>query len=234
MDTGLLEVHDRLLAEKPEGAEHNTETDPCPLCALQETENDDTPAPGGKSMTTTETEPRTFTEAEVKAKIEEAVTTATSAMQQSLEAADVEAKVDELTEQLTELQAKYDSEVAARAAADEKVVDVQKAWDDEKAAAELAVEAAARKDTRLAELAEIIELPEDYLKENEDRFAAMTDEDWALKLKDFKVSAGKTDTEIPSTSVFTAGRESDPKTRAGSMLSELPSLRRTLTDPRTL
>lgn len=236
MDAGLIEVHQKLLTEKPEGAEHDEKS--CPLCALAAEGTAPHVEPEG-TMTTTVADPATFTAEDVKSQVDAAVAAAVEAARDQLitelsalaEDADAEAKI-------ADLESKLDAATAALAAAEQKATETEQFWAEAIEAHEAAEVAAARKDERLAELAAAVTLPEEFVKENADRFAAMSDEDWAAKLNDFRIAAGKTEGEstIPSTTVLTAAREGAAGTGAptGSMLSELGSLRHTLTDPRTL
>jgi hypothetical protein len=227
MSRSLKELHDRLLAEKPEGAVH--ETDSCPLCALEESADD-----------------MTYTEEDLKAKVDEAVKAAVE---------ERDAKIAELTaSQLTSETAKAvadavaakDTELAdLRGELDKAVLEAANAraehdsvmaWlDSEKTAAEQREAAAARKDTRLAKLKEVAHFPDDYLEQNADRFAAMSDEEFDSRCAEYATLSGNgksASTEVPSTVPgLKAGMEGPGSRGTSSALKELQALRR---DPRGL
>lgn len=239
MSTELKTLHDRLLAEKPEGVTHDEAS--CPLCAMEETT---TPViPEGGSMSE-------FTQEQVDAAIADAVAKATAPLQTrlaELEAAAQETEVGKavseatapLNEQIAELQQKLDAEVMARTTAEEAKAEVETFWSEAIAAKVAADEADARKDDRLAKLKEVApEGAHAYLDENADRFAAMSDEDFEARIEEYRTITAKAEpgSEIPQATALTAAREGAgvAGTKPGSMLSELPTLRRSLTDPRTL
>lgn len=182
-------------------------------------------------------DPVTYTEAELKAAVDKAVAEATAEMQAKLaelansqaEAASAQAKSD-LEAQVADLQAKLDAAVLEAAQAKEEKENLQKAWDEEKAAEEEAKALAARRDERLAKVKEVANFPEDYLEQNGDRFAALSDEDFEARLEEWRVIAKKEE-KVPAKTSFKAARE-DKETE--SALSALRELRAVGADPRTL
>lgn len=239
MSTELKAIHDRLLAEKPEGATHDEGS--CPLCAMEAMPNTEIPEGGSMSE---------FTQEQVDAKVAEAVEAATATLKTQL--AELESKQQEtevgkavseatapLNEQIADLQSKLDAEVMARTTAEEAKAEVETFWSTAIAEKTAADESAARKDERLAKLKEVApEGAHAYLDENADRFAAMSDEDFDARIEEYRTITAKAEgsSEIPSTTALTAAREGAgvAGTQPGSMLSELGSLRGALTDPRTL
>lgn len=137
-----------------------------------------------------------------------------------------------LTEQITSLQTQLDEAVLARTAAEEANATQEKFWADAIAEQEAADTAAARKDERLAKVRETANFPEEYLTENADRFAAMSDEDFEARLGEWSTIAPKATVVIPSTTGLHASRE-EATTINGSALGELRNLRG-LADPRTV
>lgn len=222
----LIALHDQLLAHRPDGATHDEET--CPVCAGA---LGDDPEGGGWMAT--------FTEEEVQAAVDKAVAEATASLQsriaeletsqqqQTLEQAVADAKA-ELEVQIADLQSKLDAAVLEAAQAKEANEAMQQAWDAEKQAAEEAAQLAARRDERLAKVREVAAFPDSYLEENADRFAALSDEEFAARLGEWAAISTK---EPPKRTAFTAARKEE---NGGSALSSLRELRRANTDPRTL
>jgi hypothetical protein len=226
---GLKAIHDHLLASMPEGAEHESTT--CSLCALEVIEDT---TPGG-SM------PETFTQEEVEA----AITAATAPLQQrlnELEAQVQESEVGRAVAQATEakdaeistLQQQIDAAEAARTAAENKLNEVEQFWVDAIAAHEATVEHAARKERRVTEAKQAGVFNDDYINENADRFAAMSDEDFGARLDEWRLIAAKTgdDTTAPARTALVASAA--PSQTAASNLSVVTELRGLRVDPRTL
>jgi hypothetical protein len=226
---GLKALHDRLLAEMPEGATHDRDT--CPLCALEVIEDTQ---PGG-SM------PESFTQEDIDA----ATTAATASLRQRLveleaqvQETEVGRAVAEATEtkntEIAQLQQQLDAAEAARTAAEAKLSETEQFWTDAIAAQQAAVELAARMEQRVAEATEAGVLSEDYIKEHAERFAAMSDEDFKARLEEWRLIASKTGTTAaPARTALTASaahNQTAPSTNL-SVVTELRSLR---VDPRTL
>jgi septal ring factor EnvC (AmiA/AmiB activator) len=220
MSRSLKELHDRLLDEKPEGAVH--ETDGCPFCTAMEESADD----------------MTYTEDELKAKVDEAVQAAIqerdakiadlSAAQQTSETAKAVADAIAAKDtELADLRGELDKAVleAANAKAERDGV---VAWlEGEKAAGEQREAAAARKDTRLSKLKEVAQFPDAYLEQNADRFAAMSDEEFESRCAEYAALSGKsTNGEIPSTVPGLKAGLEGPGTSRGSAVKELLALSR--------
>lgn len=194
----------------------------------------------------------TFTQEQVDAAVSKAVADATAPLQTKLaelESVSKESEVGKavadavapLNEQIADLQTKLDTATVEKAAADEAKAAVEAWWETAIAEKVEGDAAAARKDERLAKLKEVApEGAHAYLDENADRFAAMSDEDFTARIEEYGVVAKKEEapaTFIPAATALQAAREGGAGgagTQTGSMLGELSSLRRSLTDPRTL
>ncbi|QBQ74863.1 hypothetical protein [Caudovirales GX15bay] len=227
-DNELKAVHDALMALKPEGEEHS-----CPLCAMDSVSNDST----GGFM------PETFTQADLDA----AVAAASSGLQQRL--AELEAQVQETEtgkaiaeavaakdSDISKLQEQLDAAEAARTAAEAQRAELEQFWTDAIAAHEAEATMAARRAER-AEAARTAEvLSDEYIEKNADRFAAMSDEDFAARLEEWRLIASKTregsSAAVPARSALVASRADDSKPT--SSLGLIADLRTKGIDPRTL
>jgi multidrug efflux pump subunit AcrA (membrane-fusion protein) len=235
--TELRVIHDRLLEVIPDGAEH-CKAD-CALCAVEATEDHDR-TPGGVM-------PETFTQDELDA----AVAAASGSLQQRL--AELEAQVQEtevgraVTEAvaaketaISELQQQLDAAVAARTTAEAELTETKQYWSDAIAAQEAAVELAARAEDRTAKAKELGVFSDEYIAENAERFASMTDEDFSARIEEWQLIASKREPvgfkaagpNIPTKTALVASRADATKT--GSHLSVLTDLRARQVDPRTL
>lgn len=206
------QFHDALVEQMPEGATHDRET--CEFCAATSSAS----AEGGNVTT--------FTAEEV----EEAVATATAAleariaaMETAATASEIEAKIEaakaDSAAEVAEVRAQLDTAVLAAEKA-ERELEATIAYLNETAAAETAAaEAAARKDERIAKVREAANFPEEYLVANADRYAAMSDEDFEDRVAEWaSLSPKKEGTPeggIPKTTVLTADREIASKTENG-------------------
>lgn len=220
----LRALHDQLLAERPEGAEHDE--DDCLLCQS----DDDDGTEGGRMAT--------FSDEELQAAVNDAVDAATTPLKNriaELEAAQQQSAADsesnELKTKIAELEAQLDAAVLEAATAKEEKETLQKAWDDEKAEAEAAQEMAARREERLAKVKEVASFPDDYLEKNADRFAAMSEEDFTARIEEWQTLASKNNGGPPKRTALTAARQEDDD---ASSLGLLREFRLTMTDPRSL
>lgn len=228
----LKELHDRLMEQKPEGASHAE--DECPFC-------------GDADPKEAEEVSVSYTEDELKAKVDEAVASATK---------DLEAKVKELEEvrsaseveaKLAEAKAEHETKVSEiQAQLDTAVLEAEKAKTEkeeivafleaEGKKAEEAAALASRRDERLKQVAEVASFPQEYVEANADRWAGLDDEQFAALLEDYKaVGAKKEDgeEEIPAgTSAMTASRESKGDKKV--MAEVIRGFRTAGVDPRTL
>lgn len=227
---GLKALHDRLLDLKPDDAEHDRST--CSLCALEVIEDT---TPGG-SM------PEAFSQEDLDA----AVSAATDPLQKRLgeleaqvQETEVGRAVAEATEakdaEISRLQQAVDAAEAARTAAEAKLTETEQFWTDTIAAQEAAVELAARKEQRVAEATEAGVFSEDYIKDNGDRFAAMSDVDFKARMEEWRLIAAKTGKATPTparTALVASAQPSQPdSTKVLAYIGELNERR---VDPRTL
>lgn len=249
MSAGLKAIHDQLLAEQPEGATHDSAS--CPLCAMDANHTGGTTAhdqpEGGSGVST-------YSQEQLDAAIAKAVADATGPLQtrldeltsQSAEQAQqeaIDAAVAEKVTEIAELQTKLDAATLEAATEKKAREDLEAFLADEKAKLDAKAEADARKDARIDEIktAELA-FTDEWLEENADRLAAMSDEDWAAQLDSWKVLAKKDDGEIPTSTSLHAARDGDgsagggKKTKgfaiSGGALQELRATR--AMDPRTL
>jgi hypothetical protein len=236
MSNQLKALHDRLLAEKPADAVHDPAT--CVLCAME-----DQPAHKPKGGTTM----GDFTQADMDA----AVVAAKAELQKDIDA--LQAKLAELSTAaqetevgkavaeavaaketaLSELQTKLDAAEAAKNTAETALSDLEAFWAKaiEDAATAEALEA--KKTERLAEAKDIGVFTDEELTEKADRFAAMSDEDWADRTGEWKAIAGKktAGAGTTTTTAFQASRQSTSD-KPGSSLRLISEMRREGQDPR--
>ena len=233
ISNSLKVLHDQLLATKPEDAKHDEAT--CPLCAMESTADHDTNP--GVHM------PESFTQADLDA----AVAAATADLQQRLNELGAQMRDTEVGRavaeavaaketEVSELQDKLDAAEAARTAAEAQLAETEKYWTDAIAAAQEQAEVAARREARVAEAKAAAVLSEAYVDENADRFAAMSDEDFAARLEEWRTIASATNSgktgEIPARTALSAARTDDGQPT--SALAYIGELRRARVDPRTL
>lgn len=179
----------------------------------------------------------TFTEEEVQAAVNEATATLNSRIAElessqqhsALEQAVAQAKA-ELEGQIAELQTKLDAAVLEAAQAKDAKEALEKAWEDEKQSAEEHKLLEARRDERLQKMREVACFPDSYLDEHADRFAALSDEDFAARLEEWSAISVK---DIPKKTAFTAARNESTNDDE-SALPALREFRQRLVDPRTL
>lgn len=229
----LRALHDRLLELMPDGAEHQ-EGD-CSLCTV--TAADETHRTQGGVMPE-------FTQADIDA----AVAAATSPLQQRLTDLEAQAQegevgkavataVAEKETQITDLQTQLDAATAGRTAAESKLAETEQYWTAAIAAQEEAVAIAARKDTRIGQASEIGVFSEEYLAQNSDRFAAMSDADFAARLDEWKLIAAQAGGETqapPATTAMVASRTDQPGVKPSSTLGRLAEMRARSVDLRAV
>lgn len=189
-------------------------------------------------MSTT-TEDATFTQAQVDEKVAAAVAAAVAPLQEKIEelanaAGENEVQqavataTAELETKLAEVQGQLDTTVAELEAQKAETQAVHDFFATAIEAQEAEKEAAARKDERLAQIASTVTLPEEYLSEHADRFAAMSDEDFEAQIAAW-VAAGAKPAEGTKPPVETAmGGGQGPTGGAeqrGSALQHLGTLR---------
>jgi hypothetical protein len=138
--------------------------------------------------------------------------------------------------EISRLQQAVDAAEAARTAAESKLTETEQFWSTAIAEAEAAVELAARKEQRVAAAAEAGVFSEDYIKENADRFAAMSDEDFTARLEEWRLiaaKAGTTPAPTPARTALVAAAQPAQPDRF-KPLSYIGELNEARVDPRTL
>lgn len=185
----LKEQHDKLLEEMPEGASHDA--DGCPIC---NPENDD--SFGGGDM-------KTYTEEEFTAAVQEAVAPLQAAAEARV--AELEAQVtamrasaehEEAKGQIAEVQAELDKAELRVSAAEQKYADLVAALEEAAAAEAEATARSERQTERLEAVKANASFSDEYVSNNIDRWVAMSDEDFAALIEDWKaVSAASSDAE---------------------------------------
>lgn len=200
----LQEVHDRLIASRPEGTACPTD---CPFC------NGEYASFVQEGSTVSD---KTFTEDEVAAKVTEALAPLAAeldALKKSAETAEVDARIEaaktEGTEKIAELETRIDT-LTAEAEAAKSERDAITTWlkaEEDKTVQE--AESAARLDARVAQVAEVITLPEERIEERKAQWAALDDAAFEALLADYKSVAGeKTEgTGLPAATAMHASRE---------------------------
>lgn len=144
---------------------------------------------------------QTFTAAEVQAKVDEALASVNAALEQAtnkiadLEAAagktEVATAVAEATADLTakveQLQTDLDAANAGKKAAEDALAERDRA--DEEAKEQAALEA--RRDERATFVTELAIFDKEHVEKSQDRWAAMTDEDWEAQQAEYQKLADK-------------------------------------------
>lgn len=245
MNDSLKALHDRMLEEKPESAQHDS--DECPFC------NPQIPTQHGGRMSD-----MTFTEDQVEALVQAKVAEATASLQAELdtfkssqEAAAVEAKIAEAKaeadEKVRDLQAQLDASVIEASEAKKAYEDLTTYLDSLKTEAEAAAALEALTEERKAAVAEAVTFPEEYVEQNVARWAAMSAEDFEATLADYKAIAeraaasaketsGSEEPGVPGATALGSGaRETAGATGSGfTALSALREVRAAGVDPRDL
>lgn len=153
---------------------------------------------GGTDMADT-----SYTEAELRVKIDEATAEMRSELDSFKAKADaeaVDAKVEtvkaEYEEKIEELQKNLDTAVLEAQAAKEEKDTVLSFLEAEDAAKTEAADKAARRDERLAKVKEIASFPEEYVESNADRWSELSEDAFAALLEDYAtVSKAAKETE---------------------------------------
>lgn len=226
MDKSLRVMHDKLLAQKPDGAEHDETT--CPICSSDETEE--------------HMSDKTFTEDEVAAKVAEATASLEdriAELEATLEDSEVAEKIKEATaplnEKIAELEADLDKATLRAEEAEKTVEETEKYWKDLETQEAVKAEREARKADRVEKVKEVASFSDDYIEQRADAWAELSDEDFAAVLEDWKAIAtkspkeGKKEEEIPETFLTATGKKSD-----NDAITALRTLRRKGVDPRQI
>jgi len=205
----LKDLHDRLLDERPSGAEHAA--DECPFC--REVASDLTNN-GGNGVSD-----KTFTEDEVKSLVTAAVAEAVKPLQDEIAShkeasteAETEAKIaairEELEAKVEEIQKSLDEATLKAEAASVERDELVAFLDSEKEKAEKEAETAKLREERTAKVAEVASFPEEYVKANTDRWASMEEDAFVALLEDYKAVAVKpSEGGLPASTTMNASRE---------------------------
>jgi len=227
MNSSLKGLHDRLLAEKPDGATHDR--DSCPLCAMTE---------GALDAGRGQVSERTYTEAELTAAVEQAAAEKTAALEAQVRDLQTAALTTEVSVAVAAAKAEADVVIAdLQRQLDEKVLEAATAsaereaitaWlDAEKAAAVEAERIGTVKVERLAKVREVASFPEEYLTANVDRFAAMSDDAFQVALDGWAaIAKGVSTGGIPKVTSLHASQEMDRSPSTSSAVKDMFALRR--------
>lgn len=185
--------------------------------------------------------PETFTQGDIDA----AVTAATDSLQKRLSELESQAQETEVGRAVAEATATKDTEIstlqqqldtatAERTAVESKLTETETFWTDAITAQQAAVELAQRREKRMAEAKAAGVFDEDYLTKNADRFAAMSDDDFAARLDEWRLIAAKSGsgTSQPVQTALVASATNETPSQSG--LSLIPEMRLSGVDPRTL
>lgn len=244
MDTTAKEIHDRLLAKKPAGANHDEAT--CCFCV----------ATAAETATAREEhmgDKPTFTAEEVEVKVAAAVTAATDKLQAQLDeltkaqqtsevAAQIQAVRDELQAKLDEVQQELDTTILRAEKAEKEIEDTKTYLDAEAAREQEEAERASKREGRLAQAKEL-GFSDETIADKADRWAEMSEETWETfveSCRDIKPAAATTEPgkagegkakegELPKETALAATREPGAEGAGGegSNVSVLRQYRRT-------
>lgn len=185
----LKAIHDRMLAEQPEGASHDASL--CPFCAPAVLEAASTTLSGGSVSE------KTYTEDEYNelASQVEALKAQVADLTATASEAEVDAKVSvataELEQQVADLQAQLDTSVAEAATSKQQFESLVSYLEAEEVARAEAEALEARKSERIEAVKEAAPFSDDYISENADRWAALSDDEFAAAIEDWKTVAAK-------------------------------------------
>ena len=232
----LQEVHDRLVANRPEGASC---PDDCIYCTGQYA----TSVTQGGNVSEA-----TFTQEDVDALVAAAIAQAIAPLQAELtqfkageQESQVEAQIaavrEEMEAQLADLTSKLDAAVLDAEAAKTERDEIKQWLENEEAKVTQEAEMATRKDARIAAVAEVVSFPEAYVAERAEKWAALTDEDFEALLADYKAlgtpkKSDRPGSGLPSATAMVASRETaGTNGKVGSALRDLIQNRH---DPRQI
>jgi hypothetical protein len=227
----MTEIHDKLLAEKPDDVEHDAAN--CAVC--NETTNTTNPSRGGDM--------NTYTEDELTSAVKEAlapVQAELDTLRNSLAEGEVEERISaaraEVEAQIAELQASLDA-AEIRATEAERTRDEIVAWlDAEAAAVEEAAALEARKEERKSVVSAASLFSEAHIEANLDRWVAMDDETFGQLVEGWKeLSTAARSTEVPTgLPAETAMSTRTTNNNGGSAVAEVHAALRSGFDPRAL
>lgn len=219
----LKELHDRLLAVKPEDASHDAET--CGICNGTITDSEHA------NVDLQEVPLKTYTEDEYNAllaqvaDLESKVKELDSVRQESA----VEAKIAEVQTQfeaqVSELQTKLDTAVLEVKAAQDEKDGVVAYFEALAAEATKAEEIAALREERIAKVKEVASFPDEHIAARAEAWAALDEESFEALLADWKAvaSKGTSTTEPLVNTAMQASRDTNQP--QGGSLREVMNLR---------
>jgi DNA repair exonuclease SbcCD ATPase subunit len=204
----LKELHDRLLAAKPEGASHDEST--CPVCTpsvTPEAAHED--QQGGSMKTYTEDEYNSLLVqvADLESKVKE--------LEGVRAESEVEARVAEakaqFDSQVEDLQAQLDTAVLEAKTAQDEKANLIAYFEELKAHEERAAEIASLREQRIARVKEVASFPEDHIAARADAWAALDEEHFEALVADWAAIAKKeSNGEIPVETAMVASRSDNP------------------------
>lgn len=194
----LKDLHDKWLAEKPEGAEHEAEG--CPHCNPNLTEN---PVGGGDMKTYTETEFNEAVQAAVASALTDAQNEITNLKDQVSSLTEAASEAEEKSE-VAKIQAELDKAEVRVSAAEEKYNELVAYLQAEADAAAAAAELAEKREARRVAMKEHTSLSDEKIEERLDLWVAMEDEAFEAHLEDLKALSAAKQTEGSNEN---AGRE---------------------------
>lgn len=207
MGTDLREMHDKMLEAIPSGAVHDSSA--CPFCATSDLEI-------ANSTGGIVSEEKTYSEADMQSALDkvEALEAQVARLSQAAEDATIDSRITEakaeLESQIADLQSRLDTATLEAEAAKSELEAVTSFLAAEAAAAEEAAAVEARKAERVERVKEAASFPDEYLEQNADRFAAMSEEAFELALEDWKTIAPKREesSELPPAETAMQGNRS--------------------------
>jgi chromosome segregation ATPase len=214
------DMHDLLLSVKPDGAVHDATA--CDWCSpvIQATDETDRTEGGVLDVSITQEDlDKAVAAAVASLQAHEAAVAAVEA-----EKADLQAKLDAANIEVNEWKTKHD-EVTAWLAAEAEM-------------AEKEAQIAALRDERVEAVKALQIFADDYVEENAQRYAEMTDEVFTASIADWKAikatkSSDGEEQELPTKTTFVATRDDDGKAKT-SHLREVMRLRNEGVDPRRI
>lgn len=186
----LRQIHDELLAKKPEDTTHDEGN--CPFCQSADQSDGTSSSSEGGVMS------KTYSQEELDAAIAAAVKPLEETLQE-VKAGQEQSEVEqrhakekaELEASIADLQTQLDTATLKASEAEKKHDELVAFLEAEQAKAEAAAEIARRREERLAAVKQVASFPDEYVEANADRWAAMADEDFVAMTDGFKAIASK-------------------------------------------
>lgn len=189
---------------------------------------------------------KTYTEDDLKAAVAAAIEPLAAKVRE-LEAKDAEAETEAkiaeavaaLTEEVAEAKKALDIATAEAEKAKNELADITSFLEAEKTEAEAQAAAAERRSERVDEVKANADYKDEYIEAQADRWASMSDEEFAGLIEDLKAagvksSKGDADDTLPTDTKLTAASEKANKDGADSNLGAVLELRRAGIDARRI